>query len=398
MKRTLILSALLSAAICPAQTPISAPDALALAAQNRPSLAASRLAVEQARVTARAFSALSPLNLAVGASSRSDIGATDQDFAFTQEIDLFGRRRASGSIGEAQVQVALANYRQEASLLQSEVLTAFAIAVSARHQKEVAADLLIVAEGLLNATKRRFDEGKVAELQVTRASIEFERAKQTKELKDADYGAAMTRLASLLAVPSADLSVVPDAAIEPVANPTISDRPDILQVQALVSQAMAEAAYARADSRPEFSLQVIRSPWAQERGYFAGRAQISWNLWDHGRSRNEVKAAQLRAEAATKSLADATARAEQELAAVQIELESRQSRIRSYEAILASAKDLVAKSQKGFSEGFGTQVDVLEATRALREVEQELVEARQQLAFAVIKQYEAAGYLAEVLK
>jgi cobalt-zinc-cadmium efflux system outer membrane protein len=111
-----------------------------------------------------------------------------------------------------------------------------------------------------------------------------------------------------------------------------------------------------------------------------------------------VKAASLRAEAATKALSDANARAEQELAAVQIELESRQARIKSYEAILVSAKDLVVKSQKGFSEGFGTQVDVLEATRALREVEQELVEARQQLAFAVIKQYEASGYLVEVLK
>jgi cobalt-zinc-cadmium efflux system outer membrane protein len=283
-------------------------------------------------------------------------------------------------------------------VLQSEVLTAFAIAVSASQQREVATELLEVAEGLLNATKRRFDEGKIAELQVTRATIEFERAKQTKELKDADYTAAMTRLASLLAVPQGELSVVPDAAIDPVAIPSIMDRPDILEIKAEVAKASAEAGYAKATSRPEFSLQVVRSPWSSDRGYFVGRAQISWNLWDHGRVRNEVKAANFRAEAATKALSDATARAEQELAAVQIELESRQARIKSYEAILVSAKDLVVKSQKGFSEGFGTQVDVLEATRALREVEQELVEARQQLAFAVIKQYEASGYLVEVLK
>jgi len=344
------------------------------------------------------LSALPPLNLAAGASSRSEVGATDQDLALTQEIDIFGRRRASGRVGEADVQLALARYRKEAGLLQSEVLTAFAIAVSASHQREVATELLEVAEGLLNATKRRFDEGKVAELQVTRATIEFERAKQTRELKDADYQAAMTRLASLLAVPQGELSVVPDAAIEPVAIPSIMDRPDILEIRAEVAKASAEAGFAKATSRPEFSLQVVRSPWSNDRGYFVGRAQFSWNLWDHGRARNEVRAANLRVEAAAKALSDATARAEQELAAVQIELESRQVRIKSYEAILVSAKDLVVKSQKGFAEGFGTQVDVLEATRALREVEQELVEARQQLAFAVIKQYEASGYLVEVLK
>lgn len=398
MKRTLIIPVLLASAFCQAQTQISATDALKLASQNRPSLAASRLGVEQARLSARALSALPPLNLAVGASSRSEVGATDQDLALTQEIDIFGRRRASGRVGEADVQLALARYRKEAGLLQSEVLTAYAIAVSASHQSEVATELLVVAEGLLNATKRRFDEGKVAELQVTRATIEFERAKQTRELKDADYRAAMTRLASLLAVPQGELSVVPDAAIEPVTIPSIMDRPDILEIQAEVAKATAEAGLAKATSRPDFSLQVVRSPWSNDRGYFIGRAQFSWNLWDHGRSRNEVKAANLRAEAATKALSDATARAEQELSAVQIELESRQARIKSYEAILVSAKDLVVKSQKGFSEGFGTQVDVLEASRALREVEQELVEARQQLALAVIKQYEASGYLVEVLK
>lgn len=398
MKRTLIIPILLASAFCQAQTQISATDALKLASQNRPSLAASRLGVEQARLSARALSALPPLNLAAGASSRSEVGATDQDLALTQEIDIFGRRRASGRVGEADVQLALARYRKEAGLLQSEVLTAFAVAVSASHQSEVAAELLVVAEGLLNATKRRFDEGKVAELQVTRATIEFERAKQTRELKDADYQAAMTRLASLLAVPRGELSVVPDAAIEPVAIPSIMDRPDILEIKAEVAKASAEAGFAKATSRPEFSLQVVRSPWSNDRGYFIGRAQFSWNLWDHGRARNEVRAANLRAEAAAKALSDATARAEQELAAVQIELESRQARIKSYEAILVSAKDLVVKSQKGFSEGFGTQVDVLEATRALREVEQELVEARQQLAFVVIKQYEASGYLVEVLK
>lgn len=389
---------LLASAFCQAQTQISAADALKLASQNRPSLAASRLGVEQARLSARALSSLPPLNFAVGASSRSEVGATDQDLALTQEIDIFGRRRASGRLGEADVQLALARYRKEAGLLQSEVLTAFAIAVSASHQREVASELLEVAEGLLNATKRRFDEGKVAELQVTRATIEFERAKQTRELKDADYQAAMTRLASLLAIPQGELSVVPDAAIEPVAIPSIMDRPDILEIKAEVAKASAEAGFAKATSRPEFSLQVVRSPWSNDRGYFIGRAQFSWNLWDHGRARNEVRAANLRSEAAAKALSDATARAEQELAAVQIELESRQVRIKSYEAILVSAKDLVVKSQKGFAEGFGTQVDVLEATRALREVEQELVEARQQLAFAVIKQYETSGYLVEVLK
>lgn len=398
MKQSLIISVLLASTFCQAQNQISAIDALKLASQNRPTLEAFRLRVEQARASARALGALPPLTLAAGASTRSNVGATDQDLALTQGVDLFGRSRALANLGAADVKIAEAKFRGEASALQSEVLTAFAMAVSAKRQSEVSAELLGIADGLLKATQRRFDEGKVAELQVIRASIEYQRAKQTSDLRDADFRASMTRLAGLLGVPLEELSVESDAVIEPVQSPTIQERSDIMLLEAEVERATAEARVARSQSRPEFSVQVVRSPWSNDPGYFVGRAQISWNLWDYGRVRNEVKAANLRHESAIKALQDATAIATRELEAVQIELESRRTRITVYSKILESAKELVVKSQRAYAEGFGTQIDVLESTRALREVEQELVEARLQLALTVIKQYEVSGYLVEVLK
>ena len=398
MNKQLTILFLLATTVCQAQSQISAQDALKLAYQNRPALAAARLRVEEARATAKSLGALSPLELAVGASSRNDVGATDQDLALTQGIDLFGRQRSAKALGAAGVQRALAAYRAEASELQTEVLTAFAEAVSAKHQSEVSTELLTVAEGLFNATKRRFDEGKVAELQVTRASIELERAKQASELRRADFAATIKRLSGLLGAGADTLSVEPDASIEALTSPTVDERPDLLELKAEVLIAEAEAKVASVSNRPEFSLQLVRSPWGNDRGYFVGRAQITWAIFDHGRARNEGRAASLKAEAARKQLLDATTKAKLELEAMKIEIDARQARVQRYEVILGSARDLVAKSQKGFSEGFGTQIDVLEATRALREVEQELVEARQQLSLAVIGQYKASGFLAEVLK
>ncbi|MFX6815330.1 TolC family protein, partial [Acinetobacter baumannii] len=79
----------------------------------------------------------------------------------------------------------MAEYRLQASQLQAEVLTAFATAVTSQHQREVAAELVTVSEGLFKATQRRFEEGKIAEVQVTRASVELERAKQSSELRQA---------------------------------------------------------------------------------------------------------------------------------------------------------------------------------------------------------------------
>lgn len=383
---------------CHAQTPLSATDALKLAAQNRPALKSAKLGVEQARNASKALGAFAPTTFLIGASSRSELGSNDQDLQLSQPLDFFGRRRAGQRLGDAGIQFSLAEYISLATDLQNDVLTAYAESVANQHQKEVAAELLKISEGLLVATQRRFEEGRVAETQVTRASIEFERAKQSAELTEADLSASLEKLSGLLGTDKTSIAIEADAKIEPLVSPDFDGRPDLLILRSQVQIAEADAGVARVSNRPELSVQIVRSPWSNDPGYFAGRLQLSWALFDHGKARNETSAAMKRAEAARKLLEDATARARAEIKAAQIALEARQSRITRYEAILLSARDLVAKSQKGYSEGFGTQIDVLEATRALREVEQELVEARQQLSLAVIAQYRASGFLAEVLK
>jgi outer membrane protein TolC len=165
-----------------------------------------------------------------------------------------------------------------------------------------------------------------------------------------------------------------------------------------VEVAEAEAGLAKVSNRPELNVQLLRSPWNAERGYFAGRIQLTWAISDNGRAKNERVAARLRAESARKRLEDATARAKAEARAAGLLLAAQERRVQSYQAILTSARDLVEKSQRGYSEGFGTQMEVLEASRALREVEQELVEARLELAQTVIAQYRAYGVLKEELK
>lgn len=398
MKTSFIIPLIVAASLCHGQAPLSASGALKLAAQNRPALRSAKLSIEQARISSKSLGAYAPTTFLIGASSRSELGSNDMDLQLSQPLDFFGRRSANKQVGEAGIQFSLAEYVSLATDLQNDVLTAYAESVANQHQKEVAAELLKISEGLLIATRRRFDEGKVAETQVTRASIEFERAKQSAELTSADLNASLEKLSGLLGTEKSSIALEADATIEPLVNPAIDGRPDLLVLRSQVQIAEADAGIARVSNRPELSAQILRSPWSNDPGYFAGRLQLSWALFDHGKARNETSAAKKRAEAARKLLEDAKSRARAEVKAAQIALEARQSRIARYEAILVSARDLVAKSQKGYSEGFGTQIDVLEATRALREVEQELVEARQQLSLAVIAQYRASGFLAEVLK
>ena len=398
MIKPIYLLLLSTSSVASAQTQISATDALKLAAQNRLTLESAKLRIAEAQASARSLGTYSSLEFGIGASSRSDIGATDQDLYLSQDIDLFGRRSAGKNLGAAGVRLAQAEYGTAASALQTEVLSAFAVTVAAKHQRDVATELQTVADAVFAATKRRFDEGKIAEIQVIRATIERDRARQQADLRAAEYRASTQRLAGLLGTQSEPIDVAPDATIEPLASPGIDARPDLRELKAKLAVAEREAAAIQVSNRPEFSLQLLRSPWGDGRGYLAGRAQLTWRIFDHGRSRNEAQAAKLRASATQREFDDALLRATKELEAVQGELEIRRSRVGEYEKILASARELVAKAQKGFAEGFGTQIDVLEATRALREVEEELVEARYQLSLAVIAQYRATGFLAEVLK
>ena len=398
MKVFSIVTFLVAAACSHAQSSIGAQDALKLAANNRPALAAAKQKISQAQALARAAGAYPAATLSLGASSRSEVGSTDQDLQLSQPIDLFGRRSAGKQVGEAGVLIATAEYKKAAIDLQNEVLEAFAETVASQHRRSVAAELLSISEELYKATKRRFDEGKVAEIQVTRASIELERAKQYSETSESEYQGSLQVLAGLVGVESDDLSVAADAQLDPLDGSTIEARPDLMILASEVKLAEAEAAVSRASNRPELSFQVMRSPWSNDPGYFAGRLQLSWAVMDHGRARNEDKAAKHKADSARKSLEDASKKAKTEVKAAQILLDSRKLRVEKYGRILESARDLVAKSQKGFSEGFGTLIDVLEAARALREFEQELIEARQELSLAVIAQYKATGFLSEVLK
>jgi hypothetical protein len=106
----------------------------------------------------------------------------------------------------------------------------------------------------------------------------------------------------------------------------------------------------------------------------------------------------LEADALRNDLADRTARIESEILATEVSRRAQQARLDRFQSLLANARTLVDKAKTAYAEGYGPLVDVLEASRALRELESEAVEARRQLSMAIIDQYRATGSLAEVLR
>lgn len=377
--------------------PIELDQALRLAIQNRPGIQAARKSVELAKLHSRSLGIQSPLTLGVGASSNTTIGGADDDLYLAQGFDLFGKLKASRRLGEAGVEYANALLRDSMLNLQTEVLIAYFEAVTAAELSNAAQDLQRVSEALLAATKRRFEEGKVPEVQVTRSIIEVDRAKQGALMRGAQYQAAIKRLAGVMGQGESTIEVNLEATINQPATTNIAERPDLLVLKAEISAAKAEIQVARSSLKPELELRASRSPWGDSDGIYGGRIQLTWPLYDHGKVRLETEAAKKKVEVAEKRYQDTEGVAKAELSAIETEIESARQQVATYSEIVSLARDLVSRSQLGYSEGVGTLIDVLEATQSLREVEKERAEAKLQLNKSLIRYYQTTGTLVEVV-
>lgn len=377
--------------------PLTLEKALDIARHNRPTVQAAELRVEQARRQRSALLAPLPTRLDFQTTTNRDLYGNDDDIVLAQPIDLFGKRGANRSLGDAQVQLAQANLRQVLLDVQADVVERYADAAAAAQLVQTANAQLEVSERLVDATRRRAEGGAVPPVQVRRAALEVERARQNLKLRESSLLAAKKRLGGALGtsqdkIESGDFAEVQTA---PIDTQTLSrQRADLLQLSSQVAIAQANVAVTRVQFRPEFELSARTSPYSYGPNQPAGlRATLSIPLFDHGRSRNEVGAAQSEAEAERKALTDATDRALAELDAVNIELAAAVEQRESFERIIADSRELVRIAEVGYQEGATALLEVLEATRSLREAEESLVEAKLRVAQAQSAYLRATGTL-----
>ncbi|MCE9557434.1 MAG: TolC family protein [Armatimonadetes bacterium] len=399
MKSLFTISLCIFALAANAET-ISLEQALTLARANRPAVKAAELRVQEARFSSRGLGSKPGITFGIGQSTdpRRGLGATDEDLFVKQSFDFFGRSQAGRALGEAGVKVAQAELQQTLLAVQTDVMQAYFELAAAAKVQDVSKELLKLAESLLQATTRRYEEGKIPEVQLSRAKIEFARAKQSAILREAQRVSAQRRFEGTLGSTKTELSADATASLVDVTAPQLEGRPDIMRLNAEMAVATAEGIVAQRSNRPEVELVALRSPWGQDSARIGARLQLTVPLTDGGRSRSERQSASAKLAAITSSRLDAMNLARAEVAAIQIEIAAEEQVVANYKDLQIATRSLVEKSQRGFGEGIGTMLDVLEATRALREVEQELAEADLALNTLRVKQHEVSGVLLGVSK
>lgn len=350
-------------------------------------------------LTSLALGAFPATRLFVGYTTDPETGGSDDDLVLSQPIDLFGRTSAFRRSGQALVAEAEAGFRQVSLDVQTEVLDTYLSAVAAAELAKSARAVQTVYEQLYEATRLRVEDGIAPGFHLTQVSLDLEQAKLRADQRQSEGEAALRKLESATGLTELRdfQGGFPDVVVVQTDSEALKrQRPELLLLDAQANLAEADIAIARASGRPELELQGRRTPWQERNHRYGLRLQLSIPLFDHGRVGSETKAAGIKAEAARKALADGVKLAEGEVVAARIEVMSASDQVSKYEALVGRAKELVNRVRPGLTEQATTLIEVLDATRILRDLEQAYVESRSRLAQAQARLIRASGQILEV--
>lgn len=368
--------------------------AIQLALASRPRVAAARLRVESLEAKAKASSTQDPLRLLIGRGSDAAPGATDNDLALSQSIDWFGRNRLAGAVVRAEADIARADLRKVQLEVQAEVLSLYNDVVATEGKRSVAAELVKIATRLRDAAKRRVEAGEAPEVQLLRASIEWERASQVLELRQSEAAAALMRLKGAVGPFTEGVSLVFFSWSGKSSPDLAQTRPDLLAFTAELRVTEERIRQERLATRPEVELQVRRSPW-MESAQVGLRLQVSVPLVDYGRSRRNNESLRSTQKGLEKQREDALRLAAAELETLQVDRAAAVQQIERLEQLITKAQELLRISERGFEGGVLTLLESLEAARALRDIEESLLDARHRLARIDVALTTVQGHLLE---
>ena len=356
---------------------------------HRASVRAARLAVLSARQSAIASGAYPLTRLEAGSGTRPDVPG-GEDLTLFQPIDLFGKSRAARKTANSAVTIAEVALRQASLDVQSEVLVAIANLRLARASAKNAKDLLTISEQLEHATQVRVDARALPDIQLVRAQLETTRARQVLVDREASVNAAIIKVNQAV---GRDLGA---DAVDADFDVTLANRTQRNEVETLRAQA-AQSKFTSKEASlsllPDFEIQVRRSLWSDPVERYGVRLQLVVPLWDHGAATAKRRAAERERESFEASIADLRVRIESEIAAADLQLAAAQKSVKAYEAIVAAARELVARTERGFNAGAVTQTDIYEARRSLAESLDSLATAQQGQNLAIEACLRARGQL-----
>lgn len=339
--------------------------------------------------------------------SDQSLTAYQADFNVGWEVDFWGRFQRSIESADAAFFSSISNYHDAQVLLNAQVVSLYFTFRTAKERIVIARKNAAIQSSSLEITRQLYQSGQQSELDLQQARTQYLATLATIPGLEISLVKTQNALSAILGYQPGSLAILKDVPNGlPRLHPTVvadiparilMRRPDIRRAAWLVAAQSAQIGVAEADLYPGISLvgslgwSGNDQPGGAETGNVALGSVFSWNIFDHGRIRNNVRVQDARLQQAIEGYQNVVLKAAQELdsAAVSIVKSDQQN------AILVQSVEAAERSLElamiRYQEGYASFQRVLDAQQAVaRQTETELVNQGTQIS-AVISFYKALG-------
>jgi NodT family efflux transporter outer membrane factor (OMF) lipoprotein len=323
------------------------------------------------------------------------------------ELDFWGRYARAIESADAAYFAAHANYQDALVLLRAQVAQSYFSLRTAEARLRIARDNAERQLRSLQITERLFNSGNSAELDLQQAKTQY--LGTLSSIPEFETQVAQTRnaIAVLLGLPPGGLAelkeqtglipLVDQALIDDVPATLLLRRPDVRAAELQVAAQSALIGVAETDLYPSISLfgsigwSASSLDGSSDTLSLGGGPSLTWNLFDHGRLRNNVRVQDARLQQLIVAYRDRVHQAAREADDAATGLLNALERERILREAAYSAERSLTLASAQYREGYSDFQRVLDAQRALFAQQDGYLVARSAAVSSLIDLYRALG-------
>jgi len=342
---------------------------------------------------------------AKGAPDRGDTAAVGAVFSY--ELDLWGSVRNEVAAGKADAQVSAADLAATRLSLQADLADAYLSLRSLDEQDRILAQAAASYQKALDLIRLRHTSGAASGLEVAQAATQLKSAQATRTELIAQRALLEHAVASLIGVPASSFSLPVVAALPalpstPVSAPStlLQRRPDVAAAERRAFAANRRIGIARSAFFPSITLGASggfqTSGWAQElltapNAFWSLGPQLAMALFDGGRRRAGVAAAQAAFDQAAAGYRGAVLRAFQQVEDQLALLNRLAEEAQQEKEALDAARRAETLAMNLYHQGAATYLEVVSAQAAALQAERSTIVLKQRRLQASVDLVRALG-------
>lgn len=359
--------------------PQSVEQALALALRHNPRVRALRLELEGARHLERSAAALHSPHAFLAPTLTT--GGVGEELMFAQPLELTGARQARMRVAALQYELTYTSTLLELNDILAEVAKAYYEYAYRARIAQTAQDALAVIERMQAMITQQVEAGARAGVDLLQVGIETERVRQHAQQRELEAQIALQRLRALIGTDANEHASSHSETLPFPTMPSVGGTPLPVRLESIrLEYEGALYRQIRQEGVPDLGVQVRIERFRGERTRPGFGLTLSLPLFDYGTRRHRLSAQSKAIEAQALRLQHARLMYETELRNAEQRLAQARTRYDAYQAhLLPSAQKLAQTAQIGLEAGQLSILQLLEAQRTVRSVQEEALQAELEL-------------------